>query len=608
MDKQLSSIQDLIEGGELEKALDELKRSNTTAPWRDSLYLRCLRMLNRGQEALKFAKQLYSTKPTDTEQLRFIAIVFSEQNEFKTADKLFKKLCLENPLNADIHSEYGTILSSNGQLDNAEIYLKKSLDIHPSNVNAHSQLARIYCRTGRVQEGLNSFQRAAILEPNKAHHLQRIAYWSNYSELTTQQSNFQMARLWASKAYPENQSGSNTWRDANPDKPLKIGFVSADFCAHAVSFFITPLLKNLDRNAFQVFAFSDVKKPDHITEQIKMNCDVWHDSSRQTDKALSAQIGASQLDILVDLGGHTASNRMGVFSQHLAPIQISWLGYPSTTGLKSINYRITDDIADPPTTFDYYSEELIRLSCGFLCYQPLNSSPDIIYSTQNKQSDKKRSIRFASFNNLAKISPLTFDAWSAALKKVPHSTLYIKRQQLINKTTKKYIIDQFKKRGIDKKRLILKTSKAKIEQHLAEYNSIDIALDTSPYNGTTTTLEALWMGRPVISLSGKTHASRVSSSILHRLDLDDLVTYSIDEFADKAKELSNDKKRLTKIANTIRQTMKESALLDHALFSRRFEQAIRGKWRQWCLERNKEHGIENKEKIIGDSEHVSERV
>jgi predicted O-linked N-acetylglucosamine transferase (SPINDLY family) len=613
LENQHSKILTLIKSGKFETALNELSDIDSKYVWKDSLTLRCLRILKRNEDALSLAEKLLLNKTEDTEQLRFIGIVLSEQNKLIEACRIFKRICSQNPENAELHLEYGIMLSTALKLDQAELHFKKALNIQPNNANAHSQLARIYCRTGRVKDGLDSYYRVALLEPQKAQHIQRIVYWSNYHEQTTQQSNFHMARLWAKRAHPESQTGSNTWRDANPDKPLKIGFVSADFCAHAVSFFIIPLLENIDKNLFQIFAYSDVKKPDHLTEEIKSHCDVWHDSSRQSDTDLGAQIGANQLDVLIDLGGHTANNRMGIFSQNIAPIQISWLGYPSTTGLNSVNYRITDHIADPITEDEHYSEELIRLDSGFLCFKPLKNSPKIIFNNKkilrSKNKSKNNEItRFGSFNNLAKISPLTLDAWSAALHRVPNSTLYLKRQQLINDSARENIINEFSKRGISEDRLILKTSKAKIEQHLAEYNNIDIALDTSPYNGTTTTLESLWMGTPVISLKGQTHASRVSASILHRVVLDDLVAVSIDDFANIAEELSKNKKRLYDISENMRQTMKTSSLLNSALFAKGFEQSIRGKWHLWCAERNKEHGIETQEKIIGNSEDFSARI
>lgn len=601
MTSEQKNILSLIKSGKLEQALASLSQLPSDKNWRDALELRVLRILKRNEEALTSASNIYNNNQhseLSNELLRYIALTFSDNGDTSTAITIYKSICSENsdPL---IALEYGTALSNQGDLDTAEKQLRSGCKKLPTNADFHSQLARVYCRSGRVEKGVESYQRAAFLEQKKAKHLQRIAYWSNYSDSFSQQTNFQIARLWAKSAYPEHQTGSNTWRDANPDKPLKIGFVSGDFCAHAVSFFITPLLKNIDRQNFQVLAYSDVAKPDHITEEIKKHCDQWHDASRQSDDLLGAQMGADQLDVLIDLSGHSAKNRLGIFSQHIAPIQISWLGYPSTTGLDSIQYRITDNVADPITdNKDYFTEELIRLNTSFLCYQPHASAPEV----QLTPLKSKQAIRFGSFNNLAKISSTTLDAWASVLLAIPNSTFYIKRQQLINDNAKQHLISEFKKRGIDDSRLLFKTSNAKIEDHLAEYNNIDVALDTSPYNGTTTTLEALWMGTPVITLSGQTHASRVSASILSHIGLNALIAHTIDEFTELASNLAQDREQLFKLSESLRESLQQSSLLDHAKFANQFTQAIRDKWQLWCYSRNKEQGIDLHEKIIGSKE------
>ena len=593
-----SQIETLFNSRRYAEVLSQLPNDGSSA-WDDTVRLRCLRAMGDRDSAIEKAQSLfelidnqatpYSLSGAERdEQLRYIALVFSEFGRAEQACTIMQSLCDAKPNIAALHREYAFALNNCDKLDDAEAQLKTALSLQPNNASSYAQLARLFCRTGRIQEGLHNYSRAATLEPNNATYTQRLVYWSNYAERTTQRSNFQLARLWASKAFPANQAGTNTWRTADPDKTLKIGFVSADFCAHAVSFFITPLLKGLQsQNSYHVTAYSNTHKPDHITETIKPLCDVWRDCAQQNDKALAAQISADQIDILIDLNGHTSGNRLAVFSKHVAPIQMNWLGYPSTTGLKSIGYRITDSIADPEDLHDdFYSEQLLRLPNGFLCYQPLATAPDIA------QIDDNDAIRFGSFNNLAKLSSQTYDAWAAAMHAVPNSTLYLKRQQLIHENARAHVINEFAERGIDQSRLSLKTSKAKIEQHLNEYNAIDIALDSSPYNGTTTTLEALWMGVPVISLSGNTHASRVSHSILHRLNLGGLACGNVREFANKAKELSDNAELRQTLRNSLRDTMRNSSLMNEQQFTQEFTTALRQQWHQWCHQRNIEEGLE----------------
>ena len=602
-----SQIEKLFNNREYSKVLSELDTQGTSH-WNDTVRLRCLRALGDSKQALTNAKKMLKgvesnsspyklTEQEIDDQLRFIALVFSEFGEAKKACQIMKKLCKKNPQSPALHREYAYASSNNDDFDDAEKHLLTALEIEPSNANSLAQLGRIYCRTGRVQQGYNCYSQAATLQPTNPTFLQRLVYWSNYLERTTQRSNYQLSQLWAKNAFPKHQAGSNTWRTADPDKILKVGFVSSDFCAHAVSFFITPLLKGLRKDEnITVVAYSNTKTLDEITKNIESFCDVWRDSSQQSDKALAAQIGADQIDILIDLNGHTSGNRLAVFSKLIAPIQMSWLGYPSTTGLKSIAYRITDDITDPESSHDkFYSESLIRMPNSFLCYEPHKNAPKI------KPTKHKGGIRFGSFNNLAKISSQTIDLWSQALLATPDSTLYLKRQQLKHDNAYANIVDQFKQRGINKDRLILKTSNAKIEQHLDEYNEIDIALDTFPYNGTTTTLESLWMGVPVITLSGDTHVSRVSASILHHLGLSDLACSNTLSFASKAKELSQNPETLAELRNSLRKTMRNSSLMNEKEFSQDFTNMLRTQWKKWCTERNIEDGLQTRNTLFGAS-------
>ena len=375
-----SQIERLYNSREYASVLKELEKKDTSH-WGDTVKLRCLRATSQRTHAVEFANKLFSNiENSDTpyslnddqrdEQLRYIALVLADFNHAATACDIMQKLCSNKPNISALHREYAFALSNNNQFDEAEDQLNKALNLEPNNASTQAQLARLYCRTGRVDEGYNGYLRAATLEPNNPNHIQRLVYWSNYAERTTQRSNFQLARLWATSAFPRNTAGTNTWRTADPEKTLKVGFVSSDFCAHAVSFFIEPLLDGLSsQNSVHVTAYSNTHNPDHITKSIEAKCDAWRDSAKLSDKELAAQISADQIDILIDLNGHTGGNRLAIFSKHIAPIQVSWLGYPSTTGLKSIAYRITDDIADPQSgNGNFYSEQLLRLPNGFLCY------------------------------------------------------------------------------------------------------------------------------------------------------------------------------------------------------------------------------------------------
>ncbi|MBL4671109.1 MAG: hypothetical protein JKX81_02525 [Arenicella sp.] len=585
-----SKIERHFNCGRYQRALSGLSENERSA-WGDTTKLRCMRAMGH-KDAIAYADQLRSiisdrseaypmTTSERNNQLRYISLVYAEQNRAKDACTIMARLCKKSPNVAALHREYAFALSNDSQLDKAELQLNRAIKLKPDSASSHAQLALIYCRTGRADAGYNGYSRAATLEPNNVAYTQRLLYWSNYLEHTTQQSNYQLTQLWVNKAFPNQQSVSDTLNTANPARQLKLAFVSSDFCAHAIRFFIQPLLTGLNKDEFHLTGYSDAKAVDQATAAIGELCDVWRDSSQIDDTQFATQITADKIDILVDLNGHTSGNRLGVFAKHVTPIQLSWLGYPSTTGLKSIGYRITDRVVDPSELHDqFFSEKLLRLSNGFLCYKPLENAPDI-----NPSGDQSH-IRFGSFSNLAKISSLTLDCWSAALLAVPKSTLYVKRQQLTNKNASGFFIQQLVDRGISEDRIIFNHSTAKVEHHLDEYNNIDIALDTTPYNGTTTTLDALWMGVPVISLKGQTHASRVTASILYRLNLSGLATDTVFEFGERAKELSALQETLHELRFGLRKRMKESALMNEKQFGREFGNALRSQWRDWCHERD----------------------
>ncbi len=586
-------IERLLAVGKFDEALQQLAAIEQSA-WRDMRQLKCLRQMGRRQDALGLANQLYSHHrsgqfpyPTNTSQrnnqLRYIAQMFAEFGRSEHACDILKALCEKKPNVAALHKEYAYALTCDNQLDEAEAQLNMALNIQPDNANCQAQLARILCRSGRVNAGYNSYSKAASLEPKNPNYIQRLLYWSNFSERTTQQANYQLTRLWASIAHPQDRANSNRWRAANPARRLNIALASSNFRDHPTSYLVLPLLRAIDRSKFNVTVYSDTRKRDAVSDTIRELSDTWHDTSQFSDQKLARLITEQQIDALFDLHGHSAGNRLNLFAKHLAPLQISWLGYPSTTGMKSIGYRLTDRISDPVGVNDeFFTERLIRLPNGFLCYEPPADAPAI------EPSDNQGIIRFGSFNGLSKISSETLDCWAAAMIAVPNSTLCLKRKELSSENARKGLIAELADRGIAQDRLILKSERQATTEHLAEYNHIDISFDTSPYNGTTTTLQSLWMGVPVVSLVGHTHASRVSATILERINLGGMATNSVVDFAQRVKELSELEETRQQLRSTLRRRLADSALMNKSQFAREFELAINRLWREWCEQRTNE--------------------
>jgi len=335
---------------------------------------------------------------------------------------------------------------------------------------------------------------------------------------------------------------------------------------------------------FEVFCYAEVKQPDVITEQIRTAADHWYSTVGRTDMAVAERVHSDQIDILVDLAGHTANNRLGIFAAKPAPIQVTWLGYPNTTGVATIDYRLTDNIADPAAAADHlYSETLVRLPQGFLCYGPPGDAPDI----SGLPAAETNRITFGSFNALPKMNAAVIAVWSEILRQVPASHLLLKCKQLADAPTRQAYLDVFARHGIGADRIKMLERTPSLREHLTLYNNVDIGLDPFPYNGTTTTCEALWMGVPVITLLGDRHAARVGASILSNIGLTDLVAETEEDYAMKAIQLATNIEKLRGLRLNMRNRMTSSPISNAKCFANNMEITFRDLWWKWCQLRGK---------------------
>ncbi|MEM8829299.1 MAG: hypothetical protein AAGE96_08080, partial [Cyanobacteria bacterium P01_G01_bin.19] len=327
-----------------------------------------------------------------------------------------------------------------------------------------------------------------------------------------------------------------------------------------------------------VFCYANNRQADGVTRRLQQLADGWREIHHLSDRSVAELIVQDEIDILVDLSGHTFGNRLGIFAYKPAPIQISYLGYPNTTGLTTIDYRLTDAYADPPGITEHlYSEKLVRMP-HFMCYQPPSNTPEI----KALPAIANGYITFGSFNNLAKITPQTLDCWIEILQQVPNSRLFLKARSLQDSATCDRLYQTFQDAGISRDRLQLLSWTASSQEHLNSYNRVDIALDTFPYHGTTTTCEAMWMGVPVVSLAGNTHVSRVGVSLLSSVGLTEFIATSTEDYCHKAVALAKDIPKLAQIRQNLRSQIESSPLTGGKAFVRFLESIYRQMWQQWC--------------------------
>jgi len=434
---------------------------------------------------------------------------------------------------------------------------------------------------GMAKEAIDQYQMALVLAPEKPFIQSNYLYALNY------QTTPDMGKIFAAHKkfgeFHENVAAKSTALQSpitsnaatNAQQPLRIGYVSSDFRHHAVSHFIEPVLAAHDKNKFQLFAYYHHTVVDDMTKRIQSHVSHWRSLVGKSDADIAAMIRADGIDILIDLAGHTATNRLPMFARKPAPLQVTWLGYPNTTGLSTMDYRITDAFADPPGMTDaFHTEKLHRMPQTFSCY----SAPADAPAVAPLQAKRTGRVTFGSFNNFAKITAEVITVWSNILKRIPTATLFLKYKDLESVPMTQYIHHQFMTRGVLVSQLRIQGDDASHVEHMARYNAIDIALDPFPYNGTTTTLDALWMGVPVITLAGTSHVGRVGVSQMSNLGLQELIAKNQDDYVNIAVELAGNIEKLSSLRAGMRERMLSSPLMNVERFTRNLEQGYEQMW------------------------------
>ena len=471
------------------------------------------------------------------------------------------------------HNNLGTVLAGQGRFAAACDAHRKALESDPHNLAARSNLGVALLEQGLHEEAMRAFDAVLAADPSMRDAADNRVYAGIYSEDDPRVTHA------AHAAWGKNMPPSSSLRPADPApfRRLRIGYVSPDFRRHSVSFFVEPILTAHDATTVEVFCYADVAQPDRVTARLKAQAHHWRDIHGTSDDDVLKLIRGDQIDVLVDLAGHTKGNRLAVFARRAAPIQVTAWGYPATTGLPAMDYRLCDFVTDPATDADAVAAEtLIRLTPGLHCYAPPDDAPPVAPLPALAAGH----ITFGAFNKLAKISPSTVVLWAAALHAVPGARLLIKTKPLTEEATCRRISDQFAAHGIAPSRLDLRGWVAEDRGHLSLYHDVDLALDTSPYNGTTTTCEALWMGVPVLTLFGRSHAGRVGASLLTQVGMADWIAAAPDQFAARAAALASDITGLSRLRQALRGRLAASPLCDAAAHARGVENAYRAMWRK----------------------------
>ena len=459
-------------------------------------------------------------------------------------------------------------------IDEATDAMQNAIRLAPNFPDAHNNFGNLLRQSGKVEEAIGQFDRAIEIDPKNALAHSNRLYTLYYHPRLGAKEILQEHRQWDNRiAKPLGQTHRPHENDRSPDRRLKIGYVSPNFWGHCQAFFTVPLFSNRDRENFEIHCYSDVKIPDAMTGRLRGWADSWHNIVGMSDDQAAEMIRSDGIDILVDLNLHMSENRMLLFARKPAPVQVTWLGYPGTTGLETMDYRLTDPYLDPPGESDeYYSENSLRLPHTFWCLdREAMEAPDVP-AVSALPAIENSHISFGCFNNFCKVNQPLLELWKRVLDAVPDSRMIL----LAPHGSCRHWVRQTLGERVDF------VGRANRAEYLKYYHRIDIGLDTLPYNGHTTTLDSLWMGVPVVTMVGETVVGRAGFSQLSNLGLTDLATKTPDEFVKCASDLAADLPRLTELRRTLRDRMLESPLLDGPRFAKDVEAAYRSIWKLYC--------------------------
>ena len=536
--------------------------------------------LGRLGEAEDCCRRALTLRPSYLDALNNLGFVLMEKGSADEASATLEAALKLQPDSALTWYNLGIVRRNQGDLDGAINCCRQALAHRPDYSDALNNMGAALTGQGRIKEALVIYHKAVESDSRASNAYSNMLLTMQYSPSHSSEEIFKESRRW-DKLYGGNVRMKHD-NVPDPDRTLQIGYVSPDFRMHSVSYFLRALFTHHSKSNVSIFCYSDVPAPDENTDFFMSHADFWRNTRDLSDDEVARLVEEDGIDILIDLAAHTGK-RISLFTRKTAPVQITWLGYPNTTGLSAIDYRFTDDIADPVGESDrYHTEKLYRLPGGFLCYTPPEDAPEVAPVPFIASGH----ITFGSFNSIAKITPEVIMLWSKLLHRIPDARLIIKTHSLVDGATRRRYADLLDNNGISPGRVDLRPWERSRVSHLSVYGDIDLALDTFPYNGTTTTCEALWMGVPVVTMAGERHAGRVGASILSRVGLSDLVAESPDAYLGAAEALARDTGRLSRIRNTLRKTMISSSLCDGAGFAVTIENAYRLFWREWCADRS----------------------
>jgi protein O-GlcNAc transferase len=557
-------------------------------------------------EAVNSYQRALSIRPHYAEAHYNLGVVFGRLQRHHAALFHYQQALHFKPDYAEAHMNLANVLQGMWKFDEAVESYQRAVHFRPNYSAAFHGLGGVYLRQGRLELAVANFKEALRLEPDSADLHSNLLFCMNYDPEADPDTIFaEHCRFGELHDIHDARKLSEHTNDPTPERRLRVGYVSPDLRFHALTRYLEPVLIHHDPQKVETFCYAEVAVPDNVTARLQGLVPAWRSTCGQTDAEVAQRIRDDKIDILVDLAGHTANNRLCAFALKPAPVQATWLGYMNTTGLKAVDYRLTDEVLDPasevrcpesgvrslfpdaghrtPDTGQIYdTEELVRLPGGMCCFASPTDAPEV----SPLPALKRGHLTFGSLHNLFKLNPKVFDLWSQLLQETPSTKLIMFRHTLTG-SAQDDIRREFAQRGIGAERLELRQG-SDTPGYLAVYDEIDVSLDTFPYTGGVTTCESLWMGVPVLSLRGVRPAGRNSAAILTRVGLGDWAVNTAEEYLALAKRTGDDLDGLARLRAGLRATV-AATLCDAEQFTRSLEEVYRSLWRRWCEQQKSRH-------------------
>lgn len=552
----------------------------TAALLLEGLRLRTILCLAAGRhpDALRDLHRALQLDPDNGELLQACAALLNGEGRFQEARSQLEAAKKDRSGLSSFWTSYALALQGCGARAEAEAAFRRAAALEPGNASILLNLAQVLADAGRIPDTAPLLQRILQLQPGNPAAVSGLLATGLYDPSRTPAELARQHRAWAETLEARHEPVAFRPQVWDPHRRLTVAYLSADFREHSCAPFVEPLLEAHDRSRCRILLVPTVQQRDARTERFQALADGWIEPWALADHALLERLRDEGVDVLVDLGGHTAFNRVGLLALRPAPVQLEWLGYPFTTGFTRLEGRITDSAVDPPGSEALASEPLLRLDPCYLCWKPPAAGPGIVEAPSRCGAP----FTFGSFNHFAKLNDAVLETWAAILRRTPGSRIVLKGKGSQDPVLRERVLSGFEEQGVPAYRVLFEEWMATPSTHLELYRMVDLALDPFPYNGVTTSLEALWMGVPFVALEGVHSLSRHGLMLLGQLGLDDLVARTPGEYIGTAVALAADPDRLRRLRAGLRERLLTSPLCDAKGFAGRLEALYRELWRKAC--------------------------